>query len=237
MGSMPEAGHGRGELSLGILGLLLSALLLISTRWPQAAVIARPALPPHDASAGPDLVARNSHRDRGRFSSPTRGGRYSWARYYHPMIQRFISEDPIGLVCADLNLYGYVRNAPLNYIDSLGLDREKRGSCTDRCLQTNYGALADYAYNLSYFGVFTPSVLEGCWRQCRCQGRTRCRRGGWCELRRQRLRHQGRGHLVDTAFPVRSVRHLRARSGGERSVCRVRALRGSCPPRAVIADE
>ena len=119
---MPEAGHGRGELSLGILGLLLSALLLISTRWPQAAVIARHAPPPHDASAGPDLVARNSHRGRGRFSSLTRGGRYSWARYYHPGLQRFVSEDPIGFAGGDANLYAYVGNAPTDLHDPLGLD-------------------------------------------------------------------------------------------------------------------
>jgi hypothetical protein len=36
----------------------------------------------------------------------------------------------------------------------------KGGSCTDRCLQTNYGSLADYAYNLSYFGVLTPEFWK-----------------------------------------------------------------------------
>jgi RHS repeat-associated protein len=79
---------------------------------------------PHDASAGPDLVARNSHRDRGRFSSPTRGGRYCRARYYHPQLQRFISEDSIGFTGGDFNLYAYARNNPVGNTDPLGLTSE-----------------------------------------------------------------------------------------------------------------
>jgi RHS repeat-associated protein len=43
------------------------------------------------------------------------------ARYYQPTFQRFISQDPIGFVGRDLNLYAYVRNSPLNFIDLLGL--------------------------------------------------------------------------------------------------------------------
>jgi len=65
---------------------------------------------------------RDSHRGRRRFSGQTRGGRYSWARYYHPQLQRFVSEDPIGFRGRDFNLYAYVRNNPLRFIDPLGLD-------------------------------------------------------------------------------------------------------------------
>jgi RHS repeat-associated protein len=63
---------------------------------------------------------RASHRARRRFSSQSRNGRYYRARYYHPGLQRFISEDPIGLAAADPNLYAYVRNAPLRYRDPMG---------------------------------------------------------------------------------------------------------------------
>ena len=45
---------------------------------------------------------------------------YYRARYYHPRLQRFIAEDPIGFG-GDLNFYGYVRNAPLVFVDPLGL--------------------------------------------------------------------------------------------------------------------
>jgi uncharacterized protein RhaS with RHS repeats len=34
---------------------------------------------------------------------------------------RFISKDPIGFTGGDINLYGYVGNNPINYIDPLGL--------------------------------------------------------------------------------------------------------------------
>jgi RHS repeat-associated protein len=49
------------------------------------------------------------------------GVMYYRARYYHPTLQRFVSEDPIGFGGGDLNVYGYVRNSPLQGGDPLGL--------------------------------------------------------------------------------------------------------------------
>ena len=46
---------------------------------------------------------------------------YFRARYYSPYLKRFISEDPIGLFGGDVNLYGYVWNSPLRWIDPWGL--------------------------------------------------------------------------------------------------------------------
>jgi RHS repeat-associated protein len=46
------------------------------------------------------------------------GNDYFGARYYNPAIDRFISEDPIGLA-AGTNQYAYVGDAPLSYIDPL----------------------------------------------------------------------------------------------------------------------
>jgi uncharacterized protein RhaS with RHS repeats len=43
------------------------------------------------------------------------------ARYYHPEQGRFVSEDPIGFVGGDINVYSYVRNNPLSSSDPLGL--------------------------------------------------------------------------------------------------------------------
>ncbi|SDM34026.1 RHS repeat-associated core domain-containing protein [Geoalkalibacter ferrihydriticus] len=42
------------------------------------------------------------------------------ARYYDPMEGRFISRDPIGLGGGDYNVYAYVKNNPINYIDPEG---------------------------------------------------------------------------------------------------------------------
>jgi RHS repeat-associated protein len=46
---------------------------------------------------------------------------YYRARYYHPALQRFVSEDPIGFGGGDVNLYGYVWNNPVIFADTRGL--------------------------------------------------------------------------------------------------------------------
>jgi RHS repeat-associated protein len=45
------------------------------------------------------------------------------ARWYDPQAARFMSEDPIGFLGRDVNLYGYVKNSPLFYRDPSGLQR------------------------------------------------------------------------------------------------------------------
>lgn len=42
------------------------------------------------------------------------------ARYYNPQIGRFIAEDPLEFRGGDANLYAYVWNSPLNFIDPFG---------------------------------------------------------------------------------------------------------------------
>src|SRR5205814_1542937 len=43
------------------------------------------------------------------------------ARYYHPGLGRFVSEDPIEFEAGDTNLYAYVGNRPTASTDPLGL--------------------------------------------------------------------------------------------------------------------
>jgi len=43
------------------------------------------------------------------------------ARYYDPLIGRFISEDPLGFEGGNVNLYGYAQNSPTNLVDPFGL--------------------------------------------------------------------------------------------------------------------
>ncbi|MBI3377385.1 MAG: transglycosylase SLT domain-containing protein [Nitrospirae bacterium] len=45
----------------------------------------------------------------------------SEARWYDPESGRFLSEDPIGFEGGDVNLYRYVGNNPVNWIDPFGL--------------------------------------------------------------------------------------------------------------------
>jgi RHS repeat-associated protein len=46
---------------------------------------------------------------------------YYRARYYNPTLARFVSEDPVGFQ-AGPNLYTYVLDSPVNYVDPFGLD-------------------------------------------------------------------------------------------------------------------
>jgi RHS repeat-associated protein len=61
----------------------------------------------------------NSYQYTGRENDGT-GLFYYRARFYHPALQRFISEDPIGFHGGDINLYGYVSNDPINRSDPSG---------------------------------------------------------------------------------------------------------------------
>lgn len=45
---------------------------------------------------------------------------YYRARYYSPTLQRFLSEDPIGLLAGDVNFYEYVHSNPVNLADPSG---------------------------------------------------------------------------------------------------------------------
>jgi len=47
---------------------------------------------------------------------------YNRARYYNPTLGRFISRDPIG-IADDVNLYSYVANSPVMYVDRMGTEK------------------------------------------------------------------------------------------------------------------
>lgn len=51
---------------------------------------------------------------------------YYRARWYDPQVGRFISEDPIGFLGGDFNLYAYVVNNPANFRDPTGKQRADR---------------------------------------------------------------------------------------------------------------
>lgn len=68
----------------------------------------------------------NSSKYTGREDDGT-GLYYYRARYYSPTLQRFISEDPIGFAGGDLNLFAYVGNDPISFVDPFGLDKNGGG--------------------------------------------------------------------------------------------------------------
>ncbi len=65
-------------------------------------------------------TSTNTFQYTGRENDGT-GLYYYRARYYHPGLQRFLSQDPIGFAGGDFNLYAYVGNDPANSYDPLGL--------------------------------------------------------------------------------------------------------------------
>jgi RHS repeat-associated protein len=77
---------------------------------------------PFGATSTSGAATGNTVQFAGREADGT-GLYFLRARYYHPSLGRFISEDPLGVSSSDLNLHAYVSNSPLNAIDPLGLDK------------------------------------------------------------------------------------------------------------------
>jgi len=68
--------------------------------------------------SGPPLVDEFAYTARQRHD---RTGLYYYLnRFYYPQLGRFMTQDPIGIT-GGTNLYAYVGNSPVNYIDPLGL--------------------------------------------------------------------------------------------------------------------
>jgi len=73
---------------------------------------------PYGEASNDNAAIDNSFQFTGR----ERNGKlqYNRARYYHPVLARFISEDPIGIV-AGPNLFSYVGASPLMFANPYGL--------------------------------------------------------------------------------------------------------------------
>ncbi|MDY0212235.1 MAG: RHS repeat-associated core domain-containing protein [Desulfuromonadaceae bacterium] len=57
----------------------------------------------------------------GQYFDAESGLHYNWHRYYEPKSGRYITLDPLGIGGGDVNLYRYVGNNPLNWVDPKGL--------------------------------------------------------------------------------------------------------------------
>lgn len=65
-------------------------------------------------------ISSNAFQFTGRDQDGT-GLYYNRQRYYNPRLQRFVSEDSLGLL-GGVNLYSYVLNNPISFTDPLGLN-------------------------------------------------------------------------------------------------------------------
>ncbi|HEV2387691.1 MAG TPA: RHS repeat-associated core domain-containing protein [Candidatus Acidoferrales bacterium] len=77
----------------------------------------------------------NSYQFTGRENDGT--GLYFYrARYYSPNLQRFVSEDPLGISGGGPDLYAYAADSPRTFVDAFGLSPAAgRGQCsqTKKC--------------------------------------------------------------------------------------------------------
>ncbi len=142
----------------------------------------------------------NSFQYTGRENDET-GLYYYRARYYDPVRQRFISEDPIGFYGEDLNLYAYARNSPTNLTDPSGLCP----ACIAIPVGTKVGGAAVAAATAA-IGAVTGAVggiMLGDWlislarqeneftREARARFPTRAEQCAWLDRMYQKARRAG----------------------------------------------
>jgi RHS repeat-associated protein len=85
---------------------------------------------------------------------------YYRARYYHPQLQRFLSEDPIGFAGGDPNLYSYVFNRPTVLTDPLGLQYKDLNISVGYGVGVTFGVLVEGNKIYPYLGggLMTPGI-------------------------------------------------------------------------------
>jgi RHS repeat-associated protein len=76
-----------------------------------------------NATVDPSSTILNNLRFPGQYYDQETGLHYNLFRYYNSAIGRYLKVDPIGLETKGVNLYHYVMNNAINWIDPFGLKR------------------------------------------------------------------------------------------------------------------
>ncbi len=106
-----------GETRFALADALGSTIALVDA---SAAVVTEYTYEPFGATVATGAASENHAQYTGRENDGT-GLYYYRARYYHPGLQRFISEDPFRGRDGGWNAYAHATNRPLNFTDPLGL--------------------------------------------------------------------------------------------------------------------
>ena len=107
-----------------------------------------------------DSLSGNPYRYTGRRLDEETGLYYYRARYYSPAIGRFLSVDPIGYGDG-LNLYAYVGNDPVNFIDPSGLAANKIAEGSSRAWRIFNPPSPDSDRRLILAGVGEGLICQG----------------------------------------------------------------------------
>lgn len=75
----------------------------------------------YDAYGNSAGSTRTRYGYTGRERDPLTSLLYYRARFYHPQLGRFTSEDPVGLKRGDINIYSYIGNNPISFSNPSGL--------------------------------------------------------------------------------------------------------------------
>jgi RHS repeat-associated protein len=108
----------------------------------------------------------NTFQFTGRDSDSETDAYYYRARYYDPIIGRFISEDPIRFAGDSSNFYAYSLNSPVNYRDPLGtcvinVYFERTGAAADGFFYHSYIVMADNTNPFVNGRGFRPVEFRG----------------------------------------------------------------------------
>jgi RHS repeat-associated protein len=105
--------------TFGFLGDALGSTVALTSS--SGAIVTNYTYGPYGATTTSGAANSNPYQFTARENDST-GLYYLRARYVNPTWGRFIAEDPIGFGGDDYNLYRYVENSPITYLDPLGLD-------------------------------------------------------------------------------------------------------------------
>jgi RHS repeat-associated protein len=137
----------RTEVALGTTSHLLRAALssTIAVADNSGVVQTEHTYEPFGGTITTGTSNMNPFQYTGR-ENDTTGLYYYRARYYQPMLKRFIAEDPLfSERTRGNNLYAYVDNNPITFLDPRGLSKTScpKKDCLKECLE----ALADQVAN------------------------------------------------------------------------------------------